>query len=153
MQPLVTRSAQSIASIPELTAILIEIINHVSFELVTRTDTVLILSYLASIEMEPNVVRGDSAPEIIQCLSILLSTLPSLEYYEEFQHALVHCLRNLISTELNQAIFLNEKGLDILLELIRKSSPSITENALNLMLQMSTNKQVHTFVQCQAAKC
>ena len=85
-----------------------------------------------------------SHAEIIQCLSILLSTLPSLEYYEEFQHALIHCLRNLMSSDLNQAIFLNEKGLVILVNLLRKSSPSIIENALNLMLQMSTNKQVVT---------
>ena len=114
----------------------------------------LILSYLANIEMTPfgsTMRTGDmmttstkSHAEIIQCLSILLSTLPSLEYYEEFQHALIHCLRNLMSSDLNQAIFLNEKGLVILVNLLRKSSPSIIENALNLMLQMSTNKQVVT---------
>ena len=46
----------------------------------------------------------------------------------------------------NIAVFLREKGLDMLLRLLRKAQPAVAECALNLVLQMSNNQNVRAFV-------
>merc|ERR1719204_1714561 len=65
LKPLIDRAAQRIASIPNLTQLLLGILNHVSFELATRTDAVLILSDLAVLRAPPSDSGGAEDAGII----------------------------------------------------------------------------------------
>ena len=143
-------SLQSIINIKDLKHILLEIINHVSFDQVTRTDAVLIISYFAKLHGMTmiNRFRNEYSMEIIRDICQLLHTLPSLPYYQQFQTALIKCLRNLLGeSSTNQNIFFNQDGISIIFKLVQNSEPVITENSINLLLELSLNEQFSSQIQ------
>ena len=121
--------------------ILLQIMNHVSYDQVIRTDAVLILCYFAKLyNINDNKFREEYSMQIIGDICQLLHAIPSLQYYQQFQIALIKCVRNLINQSIpNQNIFFNHDGVSILVELIQKSQPLMIENSMNLLLELASN--------------
>ena len=150
----------AILGVADLHRVLLRILKHVSFEQALRCDAVLILAHLAAIRVGDesdaesetanrnlNPLQGEHAAEVVQTVCILLSSLPSIPLYDGLLRALLFCLRSLLRPRMahNIAVFLREKGLSVLLRLLRKAQPAVAEGALNLMLQMARNQNVCAF--------
>jgi len=129
-----------------LCELLLQIVNHVSFAQSTRIDAVLIISYLAQLDVEQNPFRQQHAQSITECVCTLLGTLPSLPIYTQFQHSLLHCLRTLTNRNpTNQAVLLQQEGIiTLLIELMQKSGASIMESVINLLLQLLASESQTT---------
>jgi len=161
----ISETVMAILCVPDLHHVLLRIVKHVSFAQEMRTDAVLILAHLAAIQTNDdgdeskssdadagatseaaealtNPFHSAHAPEVLQTVCILLGTLPSIPLYDALLHALIFCLRSVLRPRMahNIAVFLNEKGLAMLLRLLRKAQPAVAESALNLILQMIQNK-------------
>ena len=136
-------SLQEILNMQQIKDILLQIMNHASFEQITRTDCVLILSFFTKLDVvNNNKFRNEYHEEIIQSICNLLHSLPSLQYYQQFQNSLIKCLRNMLNeSPENQIIFFNQHGIEMLINIIQKSPSLIIENALNLLLELSSNEQ------------